>query len=206
MKVVGHPMSTCTRKVLCTLAEKGAEYEFVTVDLMKGEHKTPAYLAKHPFGVVPVLEEEDGFLLYESRAIIRYLDGKLPGVQLTPSDARTRAEMEQWISVEFSYFTPKAMGVISEALLNPLFGKSTDEEKLARAREALGPVAGILDRHLAKRDFFAGDFSLADICYAPYVEYLVAGKQGDLISSHKNLAAWWARVSERPSWRRVTGK
>jgi glutathione S-transferase len=205
MKVFGHPMSTCTRKVLCTLAEKGAEHEFVMVDIMKGAHKTPEHLARQPFGVVPALED-DGFSLYESRAIIRYLDAKLPGAPLTPGDLKARAEMEQWISVEFSYFTPKAMGVIYEALFNPLFGKATDEEKLGKAREAMGPVLEIVDRHLAGRDFFAGQFSLADICYAPYVEYLFAGKQGDLVTSHKSLAAWWGRVSERPSWRKATGK
>lgn len=205
MKVFGHPASTCTRKVLCTLAEKGADYQFEMVDIMKGEHKAPAHLARQPFGVVPALED-DGFILFESRAIIRYLDVKLPGAALSPSDAKGRGEMEQWISVEQSYFTPKAMAVIYETLFNPMFGKPTDEEKLGKGREAVTQVNEILDRHLAGRDFFAGAFSLADICYAPYVEYLFAGKQGDLITGHKNLGAWWGRVSERASWRKATGK
>lgn len=205
MKVFGHPISTCTRIVLCTLAEKGADYQFVLVDLSKGEHKSPEYLARHPFGVIPALED-DGFSLFESRAIIRYLDAKLPGISLTPGDQKERASMEQWISVEQSYFTPKAMTVIYETVLNPMFGKATDAEKLAQGRTDVTKVCEVLDKQLVGRDFFVGDFSLADICYAPYVEYLFAGKQGDLITNHKNLASWWGRVSERASWQKAIGK
>src|SRR4051812_27691948 len=111
MKVYGHPMSTCTRKVLATLAEREAPFELVLVDLMKGHHKAPEHLARQPFGQIPVLEEGD-FRLYESRAIIRYLDEVLPGHKLTPSDAKGRAVMEQWISIESSNFTPHAMKII----------------------------------------------------------------------------------------------
>src|SRR5262245_44745205 len=108
MKLYLNPFSTCSRKVLATLAEKQAEAEMVVIDLGKGEQKQPAHLARQPFGVVPVLDD-DGFQLYESRAIVRYLDEKLPGVALTPGDARGRARMEQWISIEYSYFSPAAM-------------------------------------------------------------------------------------------------
>src|SRR3954471_553461 len=108
MKVYGHPMRTCTRKVLTTLAEKGHEAEFVMVDIMKGEHKLPAHMERQPFGVVPAIDD-DGFVLFESRAIMRYLDEKLPGTKLTPPEAQQRGTMEQWISVEQSYMSPKAM-------------------------------------------------------------------------------------------------
>ena len=207
MKVYGHPMSTCTRKVLTVLAEKNHKFDFVLVDFAKGEHKQPAHLGRQPFGVVPALDD-DGFMLYESRAMARYLDETLPGTKLTPSTAKERALMEQWISVETSNFTPAAMKVIYETILNPMFyGKPTDEAALARGREATTKVVEILDGHLAGKDFFLGaQFTLADICYMPYVEYLFAGKQGDLITDHKNMAAWWGRVSERKSWRVATGK
>src|SRR5271169_2565324 len=110
MKLYGHPMSTCTRKVLTTLAEKGHEADFVIVDLMKGEHKQEAHVARQPFGRVPALDD-GGFWLYESRAIVRYLDEKLAGPKLTPADIQDRASMEQWISVEYSYFSPAAMKI-----------------------------------------------------------------------------------------------
>jgi glutathione S-transferase len=207
MKVFGHPMSTCTRKVLTVLAEKGQSHEFVLVDFAKGEHKQPAHLARQPFGVIPAIED-DGFVLYESRAIARYLDETLPGAKLTPSTAKERALMEQWISVEMSNFTPPAMKVIYQALFNPMFfGKAIDEALLKEGRDATTKVVAILDKHLAGKDFFLGEqFTLADICYMPYVEYLFAGKQGDLITDHKNMGAWWGRVSERKSWQIATGK
>src|SRR5690242_10327489 len=105
MRIYGHPMSTCTRKVLTTLAEKKVTAEFTTVDITKGEGKTPENLVRQPFGQVPAMDD-NGFVLYESRAIIRYLDETLPGVALSPKDAKGRAKMEQWISVESANFTP----------------------------------------------------------------------------------------------------
>lgn len=207
MKVFGHPMSTCTRKVLTTLAEKGQQAEFVMVDIMKGEHKQPAHLARQPFGVVPVFEDDDGFQIFESRAIIRYLDGRLQGTALTPGNHHDRGRMEQWISVEHSYFTPAAMKIIYQVLFNPLFGKGTDPAVVEAARAEVGRVLDIMEKGVAGGPFLAGDaFSLADICYMPYVEYLFAGKQGDLITSRPGLAAWWERVSTRPSWQKATGK
>ncbi len=71
MKLFGHPLSSCTRKVLVTLSEKGATADFTLVDLFVAEHKAQQHLSRQPFGVIPVLDD-DGFVLYESRAIIRY--------------------------------------------------------------------------------------------------------------------------------------
>src|SRR5580698_648865 len=98
MKIYGNPMSTCTRKVLTVLAEKQAKFEFVNVDLGTGGHKKPEYMAAHqPFGQVPALEDGD-FKLYESRAMIRYIDEVVSGQSLTPKEPKARALMEQWIS------------------------------------------------------------------------------------------------------------
>jgi glutathione S-transferase len=206
MKVYGHPMSTCTRKVLTTLAEKGHEAQFVLVDLMKGEQKSPAHVARQPFGVVPVLEDE-GFSLYESRAIIRYLDAKLPGTSLTPSTLQARGRMEQWMSVEQSYFTPHVMAIVTEMLMKAMRGGGKpDMEKVSKAREQVAKTLDILDRTLLTQAHLAGDsFSLADITWMPYVEYLFPSQSGDLITSRPHVSAWWQRVSTRPSWKKVTG-
>ena len=207
MKVYGHPASTCTRKVLALLAEKGAAFEFVVVDILTGEQKTPEHLARQPFGVVPALDD-NGFHLFESRAMCRYLDETLTGgTKLTPATAKDRALMEQWISVEQSYFTTSAMKVIQQAVFGPMFGKPTDEVALKEGRDATTKAVLILDSHLEGKDFLvANKFSLADVVYLPYIEYLFAGKQGDLITDHKHIASWWSRCSERKSWRIATGK
>ncbi len=208
MKVYGHPMSTCTRKVLATLAEKGQEAQLVLVDLGKGEQKQPAHLARQPFGVVPVLEEDDGSLLYESRAIMRYLDRKLPGTPLTPANPRAYGLMEQYISVEHSYFTPAAMKVIWERLFKPhMGGGAADEAKIQDGLKGVEKVFGIIDPVLGKQQFLAGDsFSLAEISWAPYMEFFAASGGTDLINKHKSVAAWWERDSSRPSWKKVAGR
>lgn len=206
MKLSGHPLSTCTRKVLTVLHEKGQTPDLKVVDFAKGEHKQADYMGFQPFGKLPVLED-DGFVLYESRAISRYLDEKLGGTKLHGSDARTRAVVEQWISVEQSEFSPHAMKIVMQNLFHPQFGQPTDEAVVAAGRKGIEVALPILDRQLAKTTFIAGDtFTLADIAFMPYVEYLYAAKAGDLIDKHPHVTAWWKRVSDRPSWKAVTGK
>src|SRR4051812_38916353 len=127
MKIFGHPMSTCTRKVLMTLAENNTPYELVVVDFAKGEHKQEPHLSRQPFGQVPALED-DGFELYESRAMSRYLNDKAGG-PLAPRDARDRARMEQWISVETSDFS----GWVMKFVFHHIFHREQTAETLATA-------------------------------------------------------------------------
>ena len=205
LTLYGNPGSTCTRKVLTLLAERNAEHTFVNVDLGAGEHKQPAHIARQPFGQVPAIDH-DGFELYESRAILRYLDEVLPGERLTPNTARARGLMEQWISVETSNFTPHAMKIIYQAVFGRWRGAAPDMAKIAEGREAVAKTLEVLETQLTRTPYLVGEqFTLADIGYLPYIEYLFAGEQGDLITSQPNTAAWWARISGRPSWQRVAG-
>jgi len=206
MKIYGNPMSTCTRKVLTTLAEKQAKFEFVTIDLGTGGHKKPEFLARQPFGQVPVLEDGD-FQMYESRAIIRYLDETLPGQSLTPKEPKGRAVMEQWISIETSNFTPQAMAYIYQYFFAPMRGQQPDLAKIEAAKPKLETCVQIMDKQLAKGPHFAGDqFTLADICFMPYFEYAMGTPAKDVINAHTNVSAWWKRVSERASWKTATAK
>ncbi len=206
MKVYGHPASTCTQKVLATLAEKGQKAEFVLVDILKGEQKQAEFIARQPFGVVPVFEDDDGFSLYESRAIIRYLDAKFPENPLSPADLKQRGLMEQWISIEHSYFSPKAMSFILEIFFAPMKGTQPSQEVIDKGRAETGKVLDITEKQLVGKEYLVGDFSLADITWAPYMQYIVAVGSADLIESRPNVAAWWKRVSERRSWQIATGK
>ncbi|MDC3953711.1 glutathione S-transferase family protein [Polyangium jinanense] len=203
MKVYGHPASTCVRKVLCALAEKGVDYEFVLVDIMKGDQKSPEHLARQPFGVVPVLDD-DGFVLYESRAILRYLNAKFGG--LAPTDAKDLGVMEQWISVEQSYFSPPAMKAILEIFFSPMKGTTPDPEVVKNGKEGAAKALDVLERALVGKEWIAGSFSIAEITYAPYFQYLFDTGLGDIVKERPNVAAWWGRISERPSWRKAIGK
>ena len=199
MKIFGHPLSTCTRKVLMTLAETGTSHELTVIDFAKGEHKAEPYLARQPFGQLPALDD-DGFVLYESRAISRYINDKAKG-PLVPTDLRARALTEQWISVETSNFTPHAMKFV----YHYIFQRKQDEAVLSAATEALQKCLTVMERQLATTPHLAGEaFTLADICYMPYIDYVMSTPGKEIFAAFPHVMAWWNRVSERPTWRKVT--
>lgn len=207
MKVYGHPGSIYTRMVLTALAEKGHEAEFVLVDLPTGAHKLPEHLARHPFGVVPAFEDDDGFALYESQAIMRYLDRKLTGPSLTPSQPRALGLMEQSVNVGLNYFGPAAFKVIWEKFLKQFMGGgAVDEAVVTAGRQGMEKVFGLIDPVLGRQPYLAGeDFSLADVTWMPFMAYLFPAGEAETVARYKNVAAWWERVSGRPAWRKVNG-
>jgi glutathione S-transferase len=201
LKIFGHPMSTCTRKVLMTLAETNTPYELEVVDFAKGEHKAPAYTSRQPFGQLPALDD-DGFGLYESRAIFRYLNEKAGG-KLAPSDAKGRAVMEQWISVESANFTPHAMKFIYDEF----FKRPQEPAALEAAGKAIEAALVVLDARLAKSPFLAGDqLTLADIGYMPYFEYGMMTSLKAVIGKYPHVTSWWNKLSERPTWRKIANR
>lgn len=203
IKVYGYPFSTCTRKVLMTLLEKNTPYEFIIVDLAKQEQKSPEHLARQPFGVVPVIDD-DGFQMYESAAIIRYLDKKLPGISLTPSDLHGYGFMEQWMSVGASYFNEPAVHIAVQCLFAPMRGHTPDMRIVEKNIPAVEHAFDVIDKFLVKNEYLAGKtFSLADIAWMPYVEFLVLSKLQNLIDSRPGLKAWWQCVSTRPTWLKI---
>lgn len=185
MKLYGHPWSINTRKALMTFAEKGHEPELALVVLPKGEHKLPAHLALHPFGKVPVLYD-DGFVLYETQAINRYLDGRLSGPSLTPTDPREAARMDQFIHVADAYLSPLGQGLIVERLFRKYLGGEQDAAAIRAGREAIQTPLDVVDRALASRPYLAGTtFSLADIHWMPYLEYLFRIGEGDHVTRRR---------------------
>jgi len=184
-----------------TANENNAPYEFEIVDFAKGEHKQPAHLARQPFGQVPALDD-DGFKMYESRAMSRYIDDK-SGNTLTPKEAKERALMEEWISIETENFTPHAMKFIYQ----DVFKREQAPEVLKNAGEKLDTALRVLDEQLGKTPWLAGSsFTLADVCFAPYFEYLGHTSAAGKIAEHPHVAAWWSKLSERPAWKKTVGR
>jgi glutathione S-transferase len=201
MKIYGHPASTCTRKVLMTLNETNTRFDLATVDFATGEHKKEPNLSRQPFGRIPSIDD-DGFEMFESRAIARYINGKAQG-KLVPSDDKGRAKMEQWISIETSEFSPNAMKFVYEHV----FGRKQEPGVLEAAGKALETTVGIMEKDLAKSAYLAGaDFTLADVMFMPYVEYAMATPAKEIFAKHPAFMAWWKKVSERPSWQKTVGK
>lgn len=202
MKIYGHPHSSCTRKVLLALAEKGQRAEFFAIDLYSGAQKRESHLARHPFGVVPVLDD-DGFVLYESRAILRYLDSQLAGTALTPTEPRAIARMNQWMSVDQSYVAPHTRTLAIERVVRKGHGEEADARACDAAESALARAFAVFDRSLTTT-YLAGDtFSLADISLMPYVESLAMIGAARVVGGLPRLDAWWARVRARATWQKV---
>ncbi len=200
LKLFGSPVSTCTRKVLATLNETKTPFDFVAIDFAKGEHKAPAHMARQPFGQVPALDD-DGFKMYEARAMARYIDAKAGG-PLTPKDLQGRARMEQWISVETENFAPHAMKFIYHSV----FKREQPAEVLTKAGAGLDVAYGAMDRQLAETPYLAGEtLSIAEYCYAPYLDYLPLTPAASKIDAFPHVKKWWAAVHERPAWRKTIG-
>lgn len=201
IKLFGHPISTCTRKVLTALAETETPYEMNLVDLGKGEHKQEPHISRQPFGQIPTIDD-DGFKLFESRAICRYLSAKAND-KLVPSDLKQRALMDQWLSIEQSNFSPSAMKFI----YHYAFKRAQDAAVLETASNMLDTVYSALSKPLASNTFLTGDtFSIADIGFMPYIEYMKTSPAHAVLEKYPNVLAWWGRVSERPSWGKATGR
>lgn len=197
--VHGIPGSPFLRSVEIALKEKGIDYRLQA--LAPGEHKQPEHLARHPFGRVPTFEH-DGFMLYETDAIIRYLDETFPNPPLTPGNPRQRARMNQVIAIIEWYFFPKAAAPIAfNRIIGPkLLGLPADEAAIADAM----PMARIcfveLDRLIGDEPYFGGDrLSIADIMLAAQLDLLCDTVEGRELISGTRLEAWLERMRQRPS-------
>ncbi len=204
------PGSPFGRSVLATLEEKGASYRLAPV--VPGTMQSPEHLALHPFGRVPVLAH-DGFLLYETQAILRYLDRVLLSPRLTPGDIQRAARMDQAMNVNDWYlFHGVGNVIIFHRVIAPrLMGKAPDEAAIEAAMPKAKTVFNELARLLGPASYFAGDeVSLADLLLAPAVAFFVPTPEWSVLGApHPNLVAWLTRMEARPSmqattWERLT--
>ena len=203
------PGSPFARSVMAALEEKGAPWRLAPV--APGTMRSAEHLSRHPFGRVPVLEH-DGFSLYETQAILRYLDRVLPTPALTPSDARRLARMDQVMNINDWYlFHGVGDVIIFHRVIGPqLMGLTPDEAAIEAAMPKARTVFAELARLLGEQPFFAGDaLSLADLLVAPGAAFFTATPEwAELGAPHANLVAWLARMEARPSmtattWARV---
>lgn len=209
--VHGVPGSPYVQAALLGLEEKGVPWRLAP--LGPGEHKAPAHLARHPFGRMPVLEHGD-FRLYETQAILRYLDRLFPHPPLTPTDPRAEARMNQVIGVTDWYVINHISAPIAfQRLVAPRFGLPVDEARLAEALPRAAVCMAELSRLLGGQAFMAGEaLSLADLMLAPQMEFFSQTEESwPMFAGHPNLAAWTERMAARPSmqatrWERLTGR
>lgn len=200
MRLYYHPISTCSRRVLMTAHHLGIEVERVLVDLGKGEQRSPAFLAINPNQRVPVLEH-DGFVLWESFAIMQYLADLTPGQTLYPVDPRARADVNRWLFWCAQDFAPGISVLNWEHSIKKLVGAGgADPAEVARGDALVSSAAGLLDAHLAEREWVcAGGLTLADFALAATLADAARARLP--IADLANLQGWLGRVKALETWR-----
>lgn len=199
------PGSPFGRAVLAGLIEKNAAFRFVSID--PRSMKSEPHLSLHPFGRVPVLEHE-GFRLYETQAILRYLDRVLPTPVLTPADPKAAARMDQIMGICDWYLFQGCNNIIGfQRIVRPrLMGLPADEAVIAEAMPRAHAVMAELSRLLGGNSYLAGaQVSLADMLVTPQMDFLAQTPEwGSLTAERANLPAWLARMNARKSLQETT--
>jgi glutathione S-transferase len=203
------PGSPYGRAVFATLEEKRAGYRLapITPETAKRE----PHLSRHPFGRVPVLEHGD-LMLYETQAILRYLDRVLPAPVLTPGAPQAAALMDQVMNVCDWYLFQGVANVIGfQRIVRPrLLGQPGDEAAIENAMPKAHMVINELSRLLGGKQYFTGDaVTLADLMVAPQLDFLSHTPEwAELTAKTVNLGAWLDRMTARESfvattWERI---
>ncbi len=203
MRLHYNPFSSNARRALVTAHQLGKKIEIVHVDLAAREQRRPEYLRMNPNGRVPVLED-DGFVLWESHAIMQYLCDTTPGQTLLPSEPRARADVTRWMFWTASHYAP-AIGILSFENFVKKFvnGGEPDPREVERGERLVKDLTQILDRHLEGREWLAQDrLTLADISVAATLSARVriklpVAREGE----HPHVRAWLARVEGLESWK-----
>jgi glutathione S-transferase len=203
MVLYGFDGSTYVRTVRMLLAEKGARYEQVPVNVLKGEPRQPEHMARHPFGKVPVLDH-DGFRIIETGAIAPYLDEVLPGPSFTPDSSRDRARMRSVMSIVDSYGNSALIAVAGYHLFPDFIGGQDEEaRKLGIADSRL--VLQELMKLRGSSAFIAGERpSLGDFYLAPLCFLVSLTSDANEVFAVEGFASWWEQVQAMPSYQATT--
>lgn len=200
LELHGYRYSVYLRIAAMTLIEKKLGWTHVEVDPFDGP-VPDAYLALNPFGRVPTLVH-DGFVLYETTAITRYIDEAFPGMPLQPVDPGKRARMNQIIAVADSYgYWPMVRQVFAQRVFRPASGGAGDEAMIADGVEKSARVLAALDDLAAGGPFLLGEaLSLADLHFGAMIAYFTIAEEGSAeLSRHPKLTEWWTAFSDWPS-------
>lgn len=194
----GVPGSPYLRKPILTCEEKGVPWTLSA--LAFGQNKTPEYLKLQPFGRIPAMEH-DGFRLYETQAIVRYIDAAFDGPSLTPRDPKAMARMSQVMNIIDCYVMPSlSAGIGFNRIVAPIFGVPADEAAVAAAIPLARTCLKALEDILGANRYFAGEqLSLADLFAVAHLDLVPASPEGAELIAGSPLLAWLDRMAERPS-------
>lgn len=193
LRIHYHPFSTFSRRVRIALLEKKIPHELVEIDMVARQHRSPEYLALNPYGRVPTLEE-DGFVLYESTAILEYLELTRPDPPLVPADPRGRALAAMHVKLCDIQLARQTSTIIFPKRFLPK--ERWDEKAMAQAKTEIEKHLEIVAGQLGSKQYLVADkYGMVEVCYTPLVQFL------DLmeIVPPPPVAAWVERMLSRDS-------
>ena len=202
MRLYHHPYSFNARRAVMTALHLNSPVELVFVDLQKGEQRQPQFLTLNPNHKVPVLED-DGFVLWESHAIMQYLADKSPRQSIYPTETRARADVNRWLFWSGQHFSA-GIGVLNwERVIKGMLGLgASDPAEVRRGEQLVREHGAILDGHLAGREWICGDaVTLADLSLATPLAATVPANLP--VTDFGNLQRWFARVQRLEAWKKT---
>jgi glutathione S-transferase len=199
MKIHADPITVNCKKVLAGLQLMGADYELVHVDYFQGAQKAEPFISLNPNASVPAMVD-DGFVLWESNAILQYAADKLGNQAVYPTSLQQRADVNRWLLWESAHWFPSCYVYLVENCVKPLLGGAPDPAILDAQAAQFHKLADILDKRLADRRWVMGDQpTIADIALAAPM-HLHSWQQLPL-GQHKNLVRWMTEdVEQLPCW------
>jgi len=196
MKMWGRNTSSNVQKAMWAVGELKLPCERIDVGGAYGKTKDPFYLAMNPNSLVPTLEEDDGFTLWESNSVVRYLSAKHGGT-LEPKDAKTRAKANQWMDWQLSVIGPAITPVFWGLIRTP--PEKRDQTAIDNGKTKTTAAAQIMDEQLGKTRFMAGeDFSYGDIPVGVMIRrYMELVPERPKMA---NLERWYEELKKRPAF------
>lgn len=202
MKLHVFPPSPRAAKVLALANHLGIASEMAIVDLFSGGNQTPEFKALNPNGKMPVLED-DGFVLWESNAILQYLAAKQPDTGLWPTDPRRQADVSRWQFWDAAHWDPTCATFIFERVVKQLTGQGApDAAQIAKAEADFQRFAPVLNATLKGRRWVTGDaLTVADFGLGGPLMY--AAPAGIPLADYPEIARWYAALAELPGWKKA---
>ena len=199
LRIWGRKNSVNVQKVLWCCEEIAIEYQRIDAGGDFGIVTTPQYRSLNPNALVPTIDDE-GFVLWESNAIVRYLAAKNKARSLWPDDLKTRAEVDQWMDWSNSTFWPALRPLFTGLIRTP--ANQRDPHALVDHRRKTATVLAVVDRHLESRAFLAGDdFTVSDIALGCGVwRWMALPIERPLLP---NVQRWFDSLADRPAYKKV---
>jgi glutathione S-transferase len=198
IKIWGRNTSSNVQKVMWAVGEMGLPHERIDIGGQFGKNREAAYLAMNPNGLVPTLEEEDGFLLWESNTIVRYLAAKHKSTVLEPADLRMRANASKWMDWQLAIAGPAIFECFWGLIRTP--PEKRDHAAIEESKKKTTAAMTIADRQLERTRFLGGDgFSYGDIPVG-----IIAYRYRQLVPDRPplpNFERWYGAISSRPAFK-----